>query len=568
MNGSVTGADPAPITALPEDPLERPVKVIDDAGAAVLGRAVKVLDEQALQSAGRLTGGDPETDAATLDGLIAILNKRSQAVREREELHLALAEILSEVRPALPPDAKQIVAGIVLQTILRPDAVAVAWVATFAEDVWKEIEGLVALLEDGVSWLATVALVEAGVPVTGQSYDELLEATQKYPEVLGWAQGPLLNIKHARDVLNNAREFVGNFVDDPLKTLLDGGELVVGAFRLIAIEMRESHADIVSDLREASHEPLAVGEVLGHISAFIFLFAVGIVLSEVDIAALGTRAVEEIQLIKDVLEATGEGYKPKLLTFERLRRALAVYRESVKLRLTFSATGRLVGIIGKITEIDAALARDMAQIAEKVIAAQIKRLDRKVASYAELARINKSFHDRLLVGMALRLRSEGMVTLGADENALATWRVRHLWYEGAHIVDARFFEAYTNDFVAIGFPNSDELPAVNATSGQHTLSERRAVQRLFRSKGENVTVNSGDTTESITKIFNERIVRLGTRTDVKTARLVFDPKVTKPSEVLKVARQVWTEDVKTFKLPPEGFARLDEVIAKLVKIGR
>jgi hypothetical protein len=566
-----------PSTALTEiqhNPVADAVRVVDDTSQRVLGQVDQLLEVQASELYRRL---GTETDAATIDALFHVLTQRVEVLGGRSQLHLALSELIAEIGKEMDVDAAEIALAAAYHILTRPDAVAVAFICTVVQDLVHELAGLVAVVEETINWGIAIELVTVQGPmVSKMSADMMLEVVEQYPDLLSWAAPHLQHVKDLNRALVEAGSTIAELVHDPVGALIEATQLITAALHVLSDNLRSGRADAAADLREIRHEPMALGEQLGHVATFIIMAAAGVVLSEADIAAIAARlartAAEEAGLLADIIGATDKVYKSKLETFERFRHAIRIYRLDRNVRKGFKATGRLLRVLSDVAGVDQQVARDMAAIANDVVRAQFKRLHRRVGGYKILRDINEVFNDRALIGLVLTARGEGLTSLTLAEELLAANNLRKSWLEAAHIVDKRFLPLFADDFAAIGWASVDEMPAVNATSGEHTESLRRFLQALLRQKGDPSIVVAGDdlmaNAKSITRIFDDRIWAPGSKGAPKPGAFVVDPKTTKPSQLLEEIRKIWQNHVKRFKLPPEGFAQIDNAIMKLRALGR
>jgi hypothetical protein len=582
VNGS-PGEVVAPTTALPRDFVAEAAEQIDRAGQAVLDGADYVLENRMTALAKQLQRGGATPDDATMMALWDVLEQRSKVLVERQELHKALAEYLTEAAKGLDVDARDFAFGVALQFLFAPDKVAVAYVATFVQDIYEEIENFVAFLEGALHWLMAVSfegatqglLPDAGV-------DELMKFAHEHDTLLGWSVPALEDVKSARDASHALGEAVGALIEDPVQSVVDSVGLVVGAVRMLAQQVHEQRTDLSADLLEMRRDPFALGEALGHGSAVVVILAATVFVDPAEVATAAGQAVREagvaIKAIEEsesvlgrAVSASRKLYDSKVEWFHRLWKAIELYRKEREIEKGFHALGPMVKLLARMKDIDAATTRALARLSQEVLPELFLRLRFRVGIYKELRAGNEVFNGKALLSYALTLRSSRMATLAEVEELLAVRQLRQVWLEAAHIVDGRLFEHFAADFKFLGWASAEEMPAYNAMSSTHTASYRSFLDKLFAGKKLPTNVTQEDLiadVKRITDVFNERIVVAKPGVKPPSGVFVVRPGQTKASELLVEVRRVWDAEVKITRLPPRGFEILDESIAKLKAAGR
>jgi len=218
-----------------------------------------------------------------------------------------------------------------------------------------------------------------------------------------------------------------------------------------------------------------------------------------------------------------------------------------------------------------------------LVSNMLPRIIGTVGDYKTIAELCQTLNQDVVIGYLMELRLKGFVTLSPSELEILQIRIRSLFLESAHLVDGAWYKYFPNDFLAIGIDSAEAMPAVATPSGRHTLSMRRALERLIKSKGGKASgaevlellSSEGEieVTRALTAHFKKLIGPAGKGEAVglnKAGKWLFDPKSTKPSEVILKVKELWAapSTKKIFELSPQGFDAMEQMISALRAKGR
>ncbi len=541
-------------------------------------------------------GAGTETRGALIEPLLHLLRQKVEAEAVRASVGEALAQIVLASGQLI--DDKEMRAAafdIALHFLRSSDQIAVAAVCGFAIQVGKDLDGLLASL-------GTMAKLSASFFMTsplflGQLGKPTLEGIvalgKDHPELASAAEiaKHLLVVPEMEDALIDAfKEILAQVLQDPIQLLIDGGAMVAGILQVLAELQKSSDLDFRALVAEMRRDPMAVGEALGVLTALVVIEVLFLVLGPEDLLlAVGRRAGPVLRFLGDVARmqdrlAFERFFRPKLLSgldVDALRDLVRALIRVSGSRIDYQISVKAMNAIRTskiLTPALKALFRD--ELVPHLLQAAIDNFFR-MAPYGRLKQANEVVHADLFILHALEI--DGMLPQGQKEytramRVVSGMSMREEWYEAAHIVDARLLEgvpAWKEGFELLGWQDRDAMPALNVPSSRHTMSIRRALIRLAKSKGMALPLVREDIAAdafSITDVMNRNIVIKGhpnAEAFRKTAKLYIDPaRPGKLSAAFKATLEVWQGDQLAGGLTPEAEEMLRAAIATLERAGR